>query len=114
MHRLNSRKRACFLCLAKSGYRLAKVSFPALPFRREKNLAVWFGLHTLFADIFEFRAAGTQVDVPVPSSISVTALALTAALIGRVRFNIGTLTLIAAAAIAGVAIWLAPQILALP
>ena len=53
-----------------------------------------------------------QVDVPVFSSISVIALVLTlAVLVAVFRFKLGTLTVIAAAAVAGVLIWTAPQVL---
>ena len=76
------------------------------------NLALWFGLHTIFAQVFEFRAAGMQIDVPVLSSIDIPALVLTvAALIAVFRFKVRTLTIIAAAAAAGVLIWLASRVL---
>ena len=79
------------------------------------NLAVWFGLHTIFAEVFEFTAAGMQIDVPVLSSINLAALVLTiAALVAVFRFKLGTLTVIGAAAAAGMLIWLAPLVLALP
>ena len=55
-----------------------------------------------------------QIDVPVLSSINLAALVLTiAALVAVFRFKLGTLTVIGAAAAAGMLIWLAPQVRAL-
>jgi chromate transporter len=70
------------------------------------NLAVWFALHTIFANVFEFRAAPFRFDVPVLSSVSIPALVLTiAALIAVFRFKAGPLAVIAGAGIAGLLLW---------
>jgi len=72
------------------------------------NLAVWFALHTLFADVREVRTAGMRIDVPVWSSVNVPALLLTAAaLIAVFRFKAGPMPVIAGCAVAGMAYWLA-------
>ncbi len=66
------------------------------------NLAVWFALHTIFGEVLEFRAAPVRFDVPVPGSVSVSALLLTlAAMIAMFRFNRGPLSVIAGCGAAG-------------
>ena len=73
------------------------------------NLAVWFALHTVFAEVVEFRAAPLRFDLPVLSSVSLPALFLTiAALIAVFRFKAGPLTVIAGAGAAGMFLWLVP------
>ncbi|MGI8706581.1 MAG: chromate transporter, partial [Sphingomicrobium sp.] len=73
------------------------------------NLAVWFALHTIFAEVFDYRAGPLQVDVPVLSSVTIPALALTiATMVAVFRFKAGPLTVIAGAAIAGVLLWFLP------
>ena len=68
------------------------------------NLAVWFALHVLFAEIAEVRALGMTIDVPVPASVNMPSLILTlAALIALFRFRIGMLPVLAACAALGVA-----------
>ena len=77
------------------------------------NLAIWFALHTLFAQVFEFRAAPFRVDVPVPSSVNLPALLLTfASIVAVFRFKAGPVVVIAVAAIAGLLYWLAPLAIA--
>ena len=67
------------------------------------NLAVWFALHTLFAEIEIWRGLGMTLDVPVLATVNVPALILTvAAILAVFRFNIGTLWVLGACAIAGV------------
>ena len=39
------------------------------------NLAVWFALHVLFAEVNEVHGLGMSVDVPVPGTIVVPSLA---------------------------------------
>jgi chromate transporter len=68
------------------------------------NLAVWFALHTLFGEIDVWRGMGTSLDVPVWSSVNIAALVLTmAAVVAVFRFNIGTMWVLAACAVAGIA-----------
>jgi chromate transporter len=72
------------------------------------NLAIWFALHTLFRDAREVAGPGFRFDVPVLSSIDLPALLLTlAAMIAVFRYKVGTLTVLAACAAAGVILWLA-------
>lgn len=67
------------------------------------NLAVWFALHVLFAELNEMRVAGMTLDVPVPGSLDLPALALTvAALLAVFRFRIGMLPTLAACSALGV------------
>src|SRR6202030_4111485 len=54
------------------------------------NLAIWFALHVLFADLRPTQWLGMRVDVPTLSSINVPSLVLTiGALIAVFRFKIG-------------------------
>ena len=54
------------------------------------NLAVWFGLHVLFAQIVPMHFLGASVGVPVLSSVDVPSLVLAiAAAIAIFRFKIG-------------------------
>ena len=34
------------------------------------NLAVWFALHTLFAEVITLRAFGMALDLPAPGSLT--------------------------------------------
>src|SRR6202008_2908695 len=43
------------------------------------NLAIWFALHTLFAQVNEVRGYGLKLDLPVLSSVNWQALAISAA-----------------------------------
>ncbi len=71
------------------------------------NLAVWFALHVLFAEVYEVRALAMSVDVPVLESLDVPALILTAAAVLAVfRFKVGMIPTIAACAGAGVIYYL--------
>ncbi|MGK9167703.1 chromate efflux transporter [Inquilinus limosus] len=66
------------------------------------NLAVWFALHTLFAELREIRWAGATLDVPVLSSVNLASLLLTlAALLAVFRFRIGMLPVLGACSLAG-------------
>ncbi|MDQ0522448.1 chromate transporter [Methylobacterium gregans] len=72
------------------------------------NLAVWFALHTVFAETRPFTAGPIRFDVPVPSSLNPWALALAAAAVLAVfRFKVGMVPTLAACAAAGVALHLA-------
>jgi chromate transporter len=71
------------------------------------NLAVWFAMHTIFAEVAQFRAAPLRFDVPVLSSVSAPALLLTAAaLVAMFRLKIGPLAVIAGSGFAGLLLWL--------
>ena len=69
------------------------------------NLALWFGLHTLFRDVHEIGVLGLTIDAPVAASVDWAAAALAAAcLIALFRFRAGPLAVIAGAAAAGLAL----------
>jgi chromate transporter len=66
------------------------------------NLAVWFGLHVLFADLNEVHGLGMRLDVPVLSSVKFPSLLLTlGALLAVFRFKVGMLTVLAACSLLG-------------
>ena len=72
------------------------------------NLAIWFAMHSLFGEVREVAGAGFRSDVPVLSSINWAALLLTlAALVAVFRFKLGTLTVLAGCAAAGLLLSLA-------
>ncbi|BAQ46041.1 chromate efflux transporter [Methylobacterium aquaticum] len=72
------------------------------------NLAVWFALHTVFAETRPFAAGPIRFDVPVPSSLNPWALALAAAAVLAVfRLKVGMVWTLAGCAAAGVALHLA-------
>jgi len=72
------------------------------------NLAIWFALHTLFAEVRELRASGLRLDAPVPASLDLPALLLTvAALIAVFRFRLGPMPVILGSAAVGLLYWLA-------
>ena len=67
------------------------------------NLAIWFALHTLFAQVNEFRGYGFTVGLPVLSSVNWPALILSgAAMIAMFRFKVGMFATLAACSLAGV------------
>lgn len=66
------------------------------------NLAVWFALHVLFADVQRVSGFGVTLDMPVLTSVNVPSLVLTlAAIVAVFRFKIGLLTVLAASALVG-------------
>jgi chromate transporter len=72
------------------------------------NLAVWFALHTIFAETRSFTAGPVSFDVPVLASLNPWALALAAAAVLAVfRFKVGMVQTLAACAAAGIALHLA-------
>ncbi len=71
------------------------------------NLAIWFALHTLFAEVLEIRTGPLHFDAPILESVDVAALLLTAAaLVAVFRFRVGTVPLLAASGLAGLSYWL--------
>ena len=67
------------------------------------NLAVWFALHVLFAELAPVRWLGATVDVPVLSSVDVPSLVLSiAAAVAIFRFKFGMLSVLLASSLAGV------------
>ena len=75
------------------------------------NLAVWFALHTIFAETFRVAGLGFAFDVPVLASVNPWALALSiAAAIAIFRFKAGMIWTLLASSIAGVLLHLAGAI----
>jgi chromate transporter len=71
------------------------------------NLAIWFALHTLFAEVRSAWLAGIRIEIPVWESLDIAALLLSAAaLVAVFRFRIGPVPLIAMGAGAGMIHWL--------
>jgi chromate transporter len=67
------------------------------------NLAVWFALHVVFARVDEVALAGFTIPVPDPASLDPMAAALAvAAALAMLRFHLGMIPTLAAAALAGV------------
>jgi chromate transporter len=67
------------------------------------NLAIWFGLHVLFAEVRRLTFAGWWLDVPVPSSLNLPSLALTVlAAIAIFRLKFSVIATLLAAAVLGV------------
>jgi chromate transporter len=71
------------------------------------NLAVWFALHVLFAQVDEVRWLGMTVDVPAPGSVRVPSLLLTAgAMLAVFRLQVGMIPALVGCAGLGVAYYL--------
>jgi chromate transporter len=69
------------------------------------NLAVWFGVHTLFGATRIWEFGPLRVLLPDPTSVEWTAVLIAAAsLVALVRFRAGLLTVLTAAALTGVAV----------
>lgn len=72
------------------------------------NLAVWFALHTLFAELAGFRAFGLALEIPVPASARPWAFLLTgAALLAVFRYRLGMIPTLLACSAAGLLLHLA-------
>ena len=70
------------------------------------NLAIWFALHTWFRETFPLRGYGFGFDMPVLTSLSPWALALSvAALVAILRFKAGTMQTLAACSAAGIVLY---------
>jgi chromate transporter len=71
------------------------------------NLAVWFALHVLFAELAETRWLGMKIEAPVLSSANVPSLILTlGALLAVFRFKIGMITVLATCSAIGICYYL--------
>ena len=67
------------------------------------NLAVWFALHVLFGELYEVRALGLRLDVPVLASVNLASLMLTlGAVLAVFRFKIGMIPVLVACSVAGI------------
>jgi chromate transporter len=70
------------------------------------NLAIWFGIHTIFREVLPIEWGLLNLDLPVWSSIRPLALLLSvAALVAMFRFKIGMLPVLAATSAAGIALY---------
>jgi len=68
------------------------------------NLAVWFALHTLFADVEEHRSFGVRLLIPQIESFDVAALGIgSLAALALFRFKVSVMRILVVAALAGVA-----------
>ena len=66
------------------------------------NLAAWFGLHVVFAEVSEVHTFGMTLNVPVWQTVDVAALALAAAaLVAMLRFKVGMIPTLAISAMLG-------------
>src|SRR6185437_12493144 len=71
------------------------------------NLAVWFFLHSIFAQVNTVHAGVLSLAVPVPTSIQWPTLILAlAAIVAMFRFKVGMIPIFAACSLAGVAFYL--------
>jgi chromate transporter len=72
------------------------------------NLAIWFAIHTIFAQVQPVAWGPVAFDAPVLTSVNVWALLLsTAAVVAMFRFKVGMIPTIAACSAAGIALYLA-------
>jgi chromate transporter len=72
------------------------------------NLAIWFGLHTLFVQVDERYVFGMMLHVPVLSTLSVASLVLSvAAMLALFRFKVGMIPTLIGCSMAGMVIYLA-------
>jgi chromate transporter len=72
------------------------------------NLAIWFGIHCIFATVRPVRGFGFAFDVPVPGSIQPWALALSvAAALAIFWFKAGMIQTLAACSLAGMVLYFA-------
>jgi chromate transporter len=68
------------------------------------NLAVWFGLHVVFARVDEVRAYGLRLYVPDVSTLDVASLAIAVgAFVALLRFRLGMLPTLGSSAAMGFA-----------
>jgi chromate transporter len=66
------------------------------------NLSIWFAIHTIFREVLPVRSFGLSFEMPVLASVDPAALILSlAAATAIFRFNIGMLTVLAGACVAG-------------
>jgi chromate transporter len=70
------------------------------------NLAIWFALHTIFAETFRVKSFGFSFDAPVLTSINFWALALSvAAAVAIFRFKTGMIQTLLACSVTGVLLY---------
>lgn len=67
------------------------------------NLAVWLGVHVVFAEMAEHHIAGLRLLVPDWASLNVASLLLTiGALVAMLHFKVGMVPTLAATAALGI------------
>ena len=67
------------------------------------NLALWFGLHVLFREVYSLSVPGMSPEVPVLTSLDWRAALLAAgAAVALLRFKLGMIPVLAACAVAGI------------
>jgi chromate transporter len=72
------------------------------------NLAIWFAIHTIFADVHPLGWGPFTFDAPVLGSVRIWALLLSlAAILGMFRFRLGMLQTLVATSAAGIALHVA-------
>jgi len=70
------------------------------------NLAIWFGIHTIFGNVHEVAWGPFRFDAPMWDSIDPWALLLSgAAILAMFRFHVGMLPTLAATSAAGIALY---------
>ncbi|MBM6580076.1 chromate efflux transporter [Microvirga sp. BT689] len=70
------------------------------------NLAIWFGIHTIFKEVHPIEWGILSFDAPVWASLNIWALILSAtAIVAMFRFKIGMLPTLAATSVAGIALY---------
>jgi chromate transporter len=71
------------------------------------NLAIWFAIHTIFAQVHPVAWGPVQFDAPVFPSVNIWALLLSvAAVIAMFRFKVGMVPTLAATSAAGIVLYL--------
>jgi len=72
------------------------------------NLAIWFGIHTVFREVRDITWGPISVDAPVWESVNLWALLLAAAaILAMFRFKLGMLPTLATTSAAGIALYAA-------
>jgi chromate transporter len=75
------------------------------------NLAIWFAIHTVFAQVQPVAWGPFAFDAPVLTSVNVWALLLSvAAVVAMFGFKVGMIPTIVACSAAGIALYLAGAI----
>jgi chromate transporter len=75
------------------------------------NLAIWFGIHTIFGEVRPFAWGPLSFDAPVWGSVNPWALLLSAAaIVAMFKFKIGMLPTLAATSAAGIILYMAGAI----
>jgi chromate transporter len=72
------------------------------------NLAIWFGIHTIFREVRDITWGPISLDAPVWDSVNLWALLLSAAaILAMFRFKLGMLPTLATTSAAGIALYAA-------